>query len=129
MASTSIRLIRRLIEMSEAANESNESAPIPGLPDFLEGAKMEDGIGLCLSGGGFRAMLFHLGSLVRLNELGFLPRLERVASVSGGSIAAGALAVAWGKLAFNQAGVASNLIEKVGEPILSLARWPLDIPA
>jgi NTE family protein len=27
------------------------------------------GIALALSGGGFRATLFHIGSLVRLNEL------------------------------------------------------------
>ncbi len=30
------------------------------------------GIGLCLSGGGYRAMLFHLGVLWRLAELGYL---------------------------------------------------------
>ena len=28
----------------------------------------QPGIGLCLSGGGYRAMLFHLGALWRLNE-------------------------------------------------------------
>jgi len=27
------------------------------------------GIGLCLSGGGYRAMLFHVGAFWRLNEL------------------------------------------------------------
>ena len=53
------------------------------------------GIALCLSGGGYRAMLFHLGALWRLNELGYLPRLDRVSSVSGGSITAGALAHGW----------------------------------
>ena len=47
-------------------------------PDFLGGQKLEDGIGLCLSGGGFRAMLFHLGALFRLNELGLLGKLDRV---------------------------------------------------
>jgi predicted acylesterase/phospholipase RssA len=62
--------------------------------DFLGGQKLEEGIGLCLSGGGFRAMLFHLGAFIRMNELGLLANLDRVASVSGGSIAAGALAVA-----------------------------------
>jgi NTE family protein len=52
------------------------------------------GIGLCLSGGGFRATLFHLGALRRLNELGVLSAdaLRTVASVSGGSIAAAKLA-------------------------------------
>jgi NTE family protein len=80
-------------------------------PDFLGGQKLEDGIGLCLSGGGFRAMLFHLGAFTRLNELGLLRRLDRVASVSGGWIAAGALAVAWNDLNFDDAGVATNLPE------------------
>jgi len=37
------------------------------LPD-----KHRDGLGLCLSGGGYRAALFHLGGLRRLNELGLL---------------------------------------------------------
>ena len=36
------------------------------------------GVALCLSGGGYRAMLFHVGALWRLNELGWLPRLDRV---------------------------------------------------
>ena len=46
----------------------------------------EHGIALCLSGGGYRAMLFHLGAIWRLNELGYLQQLKRVSSVSGGSI-------------------------------------------
>ena len=32
----------------------------------------EQGIALCLSGGGYRAMLFHVGAIIRLNELGYL---------------------------------------------------------
>lgn len=50
------------------------------------------GIGLCLSGGGYRAALFHLGALRRLNELDVLRQLRTVSSVSGGSIAAAHLA-------------------------------------
>lgn len=68
------------------------------------------GIGLCLSGGGYRAMLFHLGVLWRLAELGYLGSksrigmhgpigsLQRVSSVSGGSIVAGVLGLAWDDL-------------------------------
>ena len=54
------------------------------------------GIGLCLSGGGFRATLFHLGALRRLNELAILshPDFRTVASVSGGSITSAQLAEA-----------------------------------
>jgi NTE family protein len=49
------------------------------------------GIALCLSGGGFRAALFHLGALRRLHELGILQRLTIISTVSGGSIVAGQL--------------------------------------
>ena len=54
-------------------------------------APPEPGIALCLSGGGYRAMLFHVGCLWRLNQLGLLGRLNRISSVSGGSITAGVL--------------------------------------
>jgi predicted acylesterase/phospholipase RssA len=53
------------------------------------------GIGLALSGGGFRATLFHIGSIWRLIELGVLPRVTRISSVSGGSIFSGVLASKW----------------------------------
>lgn len=52
------------------------------------------GTALCLSGGGFRATLFHLGGLRRLNELGLLGRIDVISSVSGGSIIAAHLATA-----------------------------------
>src|SRR5215470_13058055 len=50
------------------------------------------GVALCLSGGGFRAALFHLGALRRLNELRVLSRIDTITSVSGGSIIAAQLA-------------------------------------
>jgi NTE family protein len=56
------------------------------------------GLALCLSGGGFRAALFHLGALRRLNELGILGRLDAITAVSGGSLVAAHLAeriVSW----------------------------------
>lgn len=63
--------------------------------DLSPGPEAEDAdqrIALCLSGGGFRAALFHLGALRRLNELGVLPQINTITSVSGGSILAGLLA-------------------------------------
>lgn len=30
----------------------------------------DEGIALCLSGGGYRAMVFHVGALIRMNEIG-----------------------------------------------------------
>jgi NTE family protein len=59
---------------------------------------LRPGAALALSGGGFRATLFHLGTIVRLNELGRLATLERFSSVSGGSITAGMLACRWARL-------------------------------
>lgn len=49
-------------------------------------------IALCLSGGGFRAALFHLGALRRMNEVGVLSQVDTIAAVSGGSIIAAHLA-------------------------------------
>lgn len=88
-----------------------------------------DGIALCLSGGGYRAMLFHLGALWRLNELGWLPRLTRVSSVSGGSITAGVLGLKWTTLAFDGGGVAGNLLPEVIAPVRALAGHTIDIPS
>lgn len=58
-----------------------------------KGAEVADSrIAICLSGGGYRAALFHLGALRRLNELGILSQLDAIASVSGGSILSAHLA-------------------------------------
>jgi NTE family protein len=43
-------------------------------------------IGLALSGGGSRAIAFHLGCLRALHNLGILPRVKVISTVSGGSI-------------------------------------------
>ena len=55
-------------------------------------ARRLSGQGLALSGGGYRASLFHLGVTRRLHELGILQQTTRLSSVSGGSILAGHLA-------------------------------------
>ncbi|HEV7920358.1 MAG TPA: patatin-like phospholipase family protein [Thermoanaerobaculia bacterium] len=60
-----------------------------------------EGTALCISGGGYRAMLFHLGTLWALSEFGWLPRLDRVSSVSGGSITAAVLGLHWNELTFS----------------------------
>jgi NTE family protein len=43
-------------------------------------------IGLALSGGGSRAIAFHLGCLRALNRLGLLDRVATLSTVSGGSV-------------------------------------------
>lgn len=88
--------------------------------------RLEEGIALCLSGGGYRAMLFHLGTVWRLNEAGYLARLARISSVSGGSITAGMLGLRWSKLDFDGAGVARGLEAEVVTPIRALARETID---
>src|SRR5574337_275374 len=46
-------------------------------------------IGLALSGGGFRATIFHLGVLARLAEQNRLEDVAFLSTVSGGSLCAG----------------------------------------
>lgn len=96
------------------------SAPPPPKP--------ESGVGLCLSGGGYRAMVFHLGVIWRLNELALLPKLTRISSVSGGSITAGMLALKWNLLGF-EAGVGTRYVAEVVDPILNLAGKTIDAGA
>jgi NTE family protein len=83
--------------------------------------------GLALSGGGYRAMLFNLGSVWRLNELGWLRTLDMITSVSGGSILNGVLATRWSKLSWNAGGVATNFAPIVAEPIQAIAGQTLDL--
>lgn len=72
---------------------------------------------LCMSGGGFRATLFHLGALRRLNELGVLCKLSTITSVSGGSILNGLLASRWSQLQHGADGTFSNFEEVVAQPM------------
>ncbi len=105
-------------------------APVHYTPqDDASPAGPKEGSALCLSGGGYRAMLFHLGALWRLNEAAYLPRLDRVSSVSGGSIAAGVLALGWPRLAFDPRGVAHGFQEYVVTPLRRLAGQTIDIAA
>ena len=90
-----------------------------------EPEKLEPGVALCLSGGGYRAMLFHVGAIWRLNELGYLPKLNRISSVSGGSITNGMLALNWTKLRYDN-DVATNLDELFVRPLRKLASKTID---
>ena len=90
--------------------------------DPLSSRKLEDGIGLCLSGGGFKAASFHLGALIRLNELGMLGQIDRISSVSGGSIVNALLGLKWSSLLFDNDGVATNFEALVSRPLLKFAQ-------
>jgi NTE family protein len=100
-------------------------APVHEIPGD-DSAPAPEGIGLCLSGGGYRAMVFHLGAIRRLNEACLLHRLARISSVSGGSITAATLGLRWSELDF-QDGVARRLDELVTEPVRALARHTIDV--
>ena len=87
------------------------------------------GPGLSLSGGGFRATLFNLGALWRLNDAGWLKKLAMITSVSGGSITAGVLGFKWGKLKFDARGVATNFPEEVAAPVQHFCTLSIDVTA
>src|SRR6516225_9306595 len=90
-------------------------------------------IGLALSGGGFRASLYHLGLVRFLRDAGILPRVSQITSVSGGSIFAAHLVLNWGRYNgspedFEAAG--SELIAFVRLDVRNriLRRFPLTLP-
>jgi NTE family protein len=67
-------------------SEDVDSKPAARAAESLAESRRKVGVALCLSGGGFRAALFHLGALRRLHEVGILQRVTAISSVSGGSI-------------------------------------------
>src|SRR5690348_11208700 len=116
---------------TSSANSSTQAAttnlqPVRFISDAEKAKQPRSGTALCLSGGGYRAMLYHLGALWRLNELGLLQPLKRISSVSGGSITAAMLGLKWKKLNFSN-GVASNLFDEVIKPVMALANHTLDV--
>jgi len=87
----------------------------------------EAGTALCLSGGGYRAMLFHVGSLWRLYDAGLLSGIDRISSVSGGSITAAVLGLNWRHLSFEPDSVQTDFVLHVVEPVRALARKTIDV--
>lgn len=102
------------------------SSPVENLDTHSKHEEPEEGIALCLSGGGYRAMLFHLGALWRLNEIGYLKRIARISSVSGGSIVAAVLGMNWDKLDFGANSVAKEFVSQVVVPVRKLAGKSID---
>src|SRR5881275_1924892 len=87
-------------------------------------------IGLALSGGGFRATLYHLGLVRFLRDAGILSQVTHMTSVSGGSIMAAHLALNWKRYTgstqeFDQA--ASQLLDFIRLDVRNriLRRFPL----
>jgi NTE family protein len=102
------------------------SSPANVAEDPLGRPLVEDGFALCLSGGGYRAMLFHLGVVWRLYETGLLRSFKRISSVFGGSTTAAVLAVSWPKLSFERTRLQDDFVPLVVTPIRALAGRTLD---
>jgi len=78
-------------------------------------------LGIALSGGGYRAMLFHLGSLTRMREGGLLDEVTRFSSVSGGSFMSAWLGIKWNDL--KAAGMTDDAWRRlILLPVLELSR-------
>ena len=103
--------------------------PVTGTPANAEPEEKElrPGVALCLSGGGYRAMVFHLGVLWRLYEAGRLKGLARISSVSGGSITSATLGIHWDQLSFDPSRMSSDFVPHVVGPIRALAGKTIDV--
>lgn len=126
------RLIARIrcsLEQQKARDEANRaSAPEPQLPDCNFPTIQNPNYSLSLSGGGYRASLYHYGAIKRLNDMGRLRDVRLVCGVSGGAVTAALLVANWNKLEFGETdGIARNLDSLVGEPLLKLTDQTLDI--
>jgi predicted acylesterase/phospholipase RssA len=95
------RLARIQVAAAASGGEFEQEPAWKAFQKFVEGSvgleggavsseavrhSLDGKIGLALSGGGFRASLFHIGVLARLAELDVLRRVEVLSCVSGGSI-------------------------------------------
>ena len=90
-------------------------------------------IGLALSGGGFRASLYHLGVVRFLRDAGILSQVSHITSVSGGSIFAAHLVLNWDRYngsAEDFHAAASELIAFVRLDVRNriLRRFPFTLP-
>ncbi len=83
---------------------------------------MEDkDIALALSGGGSRAIAFHLGCLRALNERGLLERVKTISSVSGGSVIAAAYCLETGDFDSFEKKITAFLKDGLFKPTLKTA--------
>ncbi len=86
---TSAMQLAALARLRDDIADSDATAALQALVHDRDGALRRAGtgkVGLALSGGGYRASLFHLGVLARLAECDVLRRVEVLSCVSGGSI-------------------------------------------
>ncbi|WP_019142758.1 patatin-like phospholipase family protein [Noviherbaspirillum massiliense] len=111
------------MENSSAVSEALN--PLVSDEERRKSEPAQDTLGLCLSGGGYRAMLFHAGALWRLHQLGLLPKLDRISCVSGGAITGGLLGVKWRNIA--GAGTTEQVfVDEIVTPLRRLANVTVD---
>ena len=77
----------RICKEDAIAEIAHDGGRRPAPPIPVSGQSM----GLALSGGGSRAVAFHLGTLRALEDLGFLDEIQVLSGVSGGAVMAGLL--------------------------------------
>ena len=78
--------IAKRMDLSEGAEAQRTLGVILGDATYAIRSATIGKVGLALSGGGFRASLFHIGVLARMAELDMLRYVEVLSCVSGGSI-------------------------------------------
>jgi predicted acylesterase/phospholipase RssA len=89
---TTARQLATLARLQQTKEKDTDLEPWKVLEEFLGGeteavrSAFLGRVGLALSGGGFRASLFHIGVLARLAELDALRHIEFISCVSGGAI-------------------------------------------
>jgi hypothetical protein len=105
--------------MVEASDQSTLRPTLGRLGGLAPGEADRGEKALWLAGGGYRASLFHLGALTRLNELGMLAQTGTVGAVAGGSIVAALLAT---QVPWPLDGGYREWPERVAEPMREIAR-------
>jgi NTE family protein len=84
-------------------------------------------IGLALSGGGSRAIAFHLGCLRALNHLGLLDRISVLSTVSGGSVIGAYFMAHQGDFSSFDARIREVLARGLAKPMVRRLLSPLGI--
>lgn len=100
--------------MHEAQSPEAKESPRTAAPEIK--------IDLALSGGGFRATLFHLGVIGFLQSHGLLSQVKNICSVSGGSILAAHMVTRWEEYKGDEAAfirAAEHLINAIQKDDLS----------
>lgn len=117
---TALETLEALPELDPISGEA-----VDGYIDDLLSAESEKRTGIALSGGGFRAALFHLGVLAHLAECDELRRVDILSCVSGGSITGAALAARTQVLLATKLDIditAEDYIDVVSDLIATLSR-------